>query len=215
MDTLMGLSRVNPRLTSMNQHPTLDRLMANVSTIQTSLGINIGCFMCKAAVGTALKTLSSDKVLTLLQKDTTDLVCKIFPSTLKAGCLDFMGIYFKAALQLTLDEWTPAEICTDIHACNAAFLQQIESLSMVEKSAVTCDACKVLSKILAVELQQQKFQQEIIDVLTRGCQILPAKFGDKVRIQCQSYVETYMPYILEDTVAISLLPHLCATLRLC
>jgi len=209
-DALMGL-RVNPRLASMSQHPNLDRLMANVSTIQTTLGINIGCFTCKAAVGTAIKTLSSDKVLTLLQQDTTDLVCKIFPSTLKAGCFDFMGIYFKAALLLTLNEWTPAEICTDIHACDAAFLQQIESLSMVEKSAVACDACKVLSKMLAVELQQQKFQQEIIDVLTRGCQILPAKLGDK----CGDLVIEFVPFGLSYAADFLSRPDACSTLRLC
>jgi len=210
-DAFLALARVNPRLASMPRYPTLNRVMANITTMQTSLGINMGCFTCKAAVETVEKTLSGDKVLTTLTQDATDLVCKVFPNTLKAGCIDFMGIYFKAALQLTVNEWTPAEICTDLHACNAVFLQQIQSLSMVETSAVTCDACKILSKVLSFELQQPSFQQDIIDVLTRGCAHLPAKFGDK----CGDLVIEFVPFGLSYAADFLSRSDACSTVRLC
>lgn len=51
----------------------------------------------------------------------TTLVCNdILPSSLKAGCDDFLGIYLNAAIELTVTEWSPTEICADIHACQSS-----------------------------------------------------------------------------------------------
>jgi len=214
IDAFMALSRVNPRLASMNNHPNLDRVMAKMNTsVQTSLGINVECFACKAAIGTVIDAMSREKVLTMIVTDATNAICKLIPSTLKAGCFDFLGIYAKAAIQLTLNEWTPAEICTAMRACTAVtFQQQIQNFAMVEKSAALCDACEVLTKILAFELQQPAFQQDIINVLTKGCLMIPGKYGNKVR--CESIVDTYIPYMLENIVALSV-PRLCSVVHMC
>jgi hypothetical protein len=209
-ETLENL-RLKNRLASLRHQPSFDHFLANISSIQTVRGINAGCFACKAAVGGALEALTRPKMLTMVTKDITDAVCKIMPSGLKAGCFDFLEIYGKAALQLTLNEWTPAEICTAVHACNAVFLQQIESLSIIEKSVAVCDACQLLSKFLAYELEQADFQQDVINVLTRGCLLLPGKYGNK----CGDLVIQFVPFGLSYAADFLSRPDACSVVRLC
>jgi len=188
----------------------LDQVMANVSKME-SFGINVKCLTCKASVALALTALNTNKMVTTITTDLTKVVCKALPTTLQAGCLDFLGIYAKPALILLLNEWTPADICTEVHACNAAFLQQIEQLSVIEKSVIECDACKTLSRVLAYELQQPAFQQDIISVLTRGCKLIPGEIGNK----CGDLMIEFVPAGLSYVADFLTREDACSVLRMC
>jgi len=184
------------RVLALRPLPRLDQVMANVSKME-SFGINIKCLTCKASVSLALDTLNQNKVLTTITTDVTNFVCKHMPNTLQAGCVDFLGIYAKPALILLLNEWTPAEICTDVHACTTVSLQQIEQLSLLEKSVIECDACKTLTRVFAFELQQPAFQQDIINLLTRGCKLIPGQIGNKCGDLMIEFVPAGLSYVAD------------------
>jgi len=186
--TFINVDRVN-RLSATYTRPHLDTFLANISTIQTRLGFDFGCFACKSAFDAALDLLKQDTVETTIATDVTKMVCNLLPNTLQAGCFDFMGIYGKASLQLTLNEWTPDDICQAMHVCSASALHQLQLASQAGKVPIVCDACKALTKTLAFELQQPGLQQDIINVLTHGCHLLPGKLANK----CGDLVIEYVP----------------------
>jgi hypothetical protein len=202
---LIGASIPRPR-------PNLDRFLANITDVQTVRGFKTGCLACETGVKTLIKFLSSDKVVTSIANFATSFVCKLFPSSQKGPCTDFMSIYAKPSLQLTLAEWTPAEICGAIHVCKSTNeLAVFKNLSPVEKGKVKCDACKALSKTVAYELQQPAVQQDVINVLTEICLHLPlGKYDNKVHII--SYIQTYVPYLLDNILAVSYMPELCTSI---
>jgi hypothetical protein len=199
------------RLLIAASHPRLDRFLANISSIQTARGIDVGCIACKTGVDAALKYLTRDSVITTMATDITDFVCKLLPDSLKPGCFDFLGIYGKTALQVTLTEWTPSQICSAAHACKTSSPQIFENLSAVEKSKLVCEACKGVSKTLAYELEQPALQQDIITVLTRVCLHLPGKYDNK----CGDLVIEYIPFALGYVVDFFSRPDVCSVLRLC
>jgi hypothetical protein len=191
--------------------PHLDKFLTNVTNMRTIQGINIGCLACEAAVKQILQKLSQQKVLATIISDISNFACKILPKTLQPGCFDFLGIYGVAALQLTLSEVTPKEICQDLHACTPSFLQQIEMLPSIEKSVPVCDACKMLSKVLSVELLQPNIQQDVINVLTRGCLLIPGELANK----CGDLVIEYVPAGLSYVADFFTRDDACSVLRLC
>jgi len=199
------------RLTTAASHPHLNRFLANISTIQTARGVPVVCMACKVGVGAAIKELNRDSVLTSLTTDITNLVCKIMPDSQKAGCFDFLGIYGKAALELTVNEWTPEEICAAAHACSSVALKKLAFLSQVDKSTAGCDVCKALSKTLAFELQQANVQQDIVNVLTQGCLLLPGKYAFK----CGDLVIEYVPFAMGYVADFFSRQDVCSVLRLC
>jgi len=149
--------------------------------------------------------------LKTISTDVTNVVCKIFPKTLQAGCYDFLNIYAVPSLQLTFSDIEPKKICQDIHACTASFSQQLESLPLMEKSVIVCDACKLLSRTLSSELQQASFQQDITNFLTRGCQLIPGDYAKK----CGDLVLEYVPPGLGYVADFFTRDDACSVLHLC
>jgi len=188
--------------------PHLKHLLATITSAET-LGIDWKCTACTASVTAFLKVLSLDVIVGKLAQDLTNLICKLFPKVLNAGCLDFLGIYAKPSLQLTIGEWSAKDICTAMHACSASKLQEFESLT---KGPITCASCKAVSTILAYELQQAPLQREIIGLVSRVCSVVPNAVN---KLRCQTAVSTWGPYVLTDTFALALVPEMCSALNMC
>lgn len=168
-------------------HPHLDRLVTSILSVN---GFDTGCWACKNVFDDLISLLSTDYILGLLKDDIKELVCgKILPGSLEPGCNDFLDIYMEAAIVLTIHEYTPTQICTALHACNSTSLQRLATMTQAQSSA-GCDACKIGTKILAHELQNPKVQQEVINLLTEGCDLLPADAADK----CGDFVIKFVPF---------------------
>jgi len=160
--------------------------------------------------------LSSDKIVTSIATGVTDFVCKLMPSSQKGPCSDFLGIYAKPSLQLTLSEWTPTQICDAMHVCKSSTEQQraqiFKNLSPAEKGKVSCDACKVLSKTLVYELQQPKLQQDIVSALTQVCMQLPlGKYENK----CGDLAVQYIPFAMGWVADFFARSDACSILHMC
>jgi hypothetical protein len=192
-------------LIDLRSRPNVNRFLAQISSAE-SLGIDFKCLACKATVGSALKLLEQDKIAAGLAKDVSVLVCKLFPKTLQAGCFDFLDIYGKPSIKLTAAELSATEICRAMHACPKA--QQMESVS----NPITCATCKALSAILGDELQQPPLEREIMDIVSPICKVVPDQVN---KMRCQTFVETFFPYIITDIFALSLLPEMCTALHMC
>jgi hypothetical protein len=183
-------------ITIRQQQPHLDRFLANISSLSLR-GFNMGCTLCEAAVKEVVKTLDQPKTLKTIATDVTNVVCKIFPKSLQAGCYDFLNIYGVPSLQLTFSDIMPQQVCQDIHACTASFSQQLQQLPIMEKSVVVCDACKLLSRVLSDELQKASLQQDITNVLTRGCKLIPGDFSKRCNDLVLEYVPTGLSYVAD------------------
>jgi hypothetical protein len=192
--------------------PHLDHLLNTMSSIETR-GFSAQCITCKSMVWSALKILKKDSIETSIANQFTKLVCKIMPGTLNVSCYDFLGIYAKPSLQLTLNEWSAEDICEAMEACKPSKSEQFLALTTMKKSVIECDACKLMAKVLSHELQQPGLQQDIVNLLTKACHVLPTKIGNKVR--CETLVGIYTPYFLENVVALSYVPELCTVVHMC
>jgi len=188
-------------------YPHLNELLEKITSSQMLFKIDLKCTACKTSVASFLKLLKTDKVAGALAKEITNLVCNIFPKTLKTGCFDFLGIYGKPSIVLTASEWTPTEICQAMKAC-----KKNTFVDVATNGKVTCSACNAVTSILSYELQQPELQQEIISWVNSVCRVLPDPTNS---LRCQTFSEAFLPYVLTDIFALSLVPEICPALKLC
>jgi len=179
--------------------------------MQTREGINAGCLVCQAGFATAIDVLSQDRVAAMVTTDVTNFVCALLPDSMRTGCTDFMKIYSRAFLQLILTDFSPSQICSAMGLCKPEDERRIAQLSPNEKSAAVCDACQVLSQYMSFEFQQPDFQQEVVNILKRGCSVLPGDY----ELQCDDSLVSYVPTALGFLADYLSRNVLCLTLRMC
>jgi len=191
--------------------PQLHSMMSNISSLQTMYGVDFGCMACEASLKALLTGLTNPKVESTLAQDITNLACKIMPKSLQAGCFDFMNIYGVAALQVTFTEWTPKEICQDLHACKAQTSRQMALMTLKANDDALCSFCKSTVGILGYELQNPALAKILIDLINSGCVKIPWCFKDK----CTELANEFIVKVLTNWSHFLSRADVCTILHMC
>jgi len=194
-------------------------LFTKLPNLKTPSGSAAGCEACKISLTTLDALLNTPTILKCVSFGLTELVCmKILPAPLNASCWDFLDLYsgfgyLPAVIEMTVNEWTPDQICTKMKACSAStsLLKQITVPKQQLASTGGCQACQTVTNFLTNEFQQQAFQQDIVDLIKS----LICSHGSSTEAQCSSMVNQYIPFLMEQLTDFMSRDSFCSFLHLC
>lgn len=181
--------------------------------LQTRDGSSASCVLCEIGWTGIIDYLrTNNATLDKMSDGIRWYVCqKVLPASFMDGCSDFLQLYLKSVLLMTLEDVTPKEVCDAIHACTNSESRRLKQLTAGQKSVVVCEACTVAAEFLQHEIRDRTVQSDIRQMVERACQQLS---GD-MRAECNSMVETYLPAIF-DSLQDELNPQIiCPQLRMC
>jgi hypothetical protein len=192
----------------------LNRFRFLVNRLHTTKGMNVGCVMCKFSIGTLVDAIKDDpSILDGIANDLKE-ICKIMPQeTIRPGCVDFLNVYAKSVIILTLDEINSQQICQDFHLCSSHELREIrENANNLQwKNEVVCEACKTMADFLKFECQQRSFQESVTNEVKQVCDVMPGS----IATSCDNLMDQYVPYVIQLLVN-ELDPYtICPELHLC
>jgi len=198
---------------SNNGHHHVLKVFNTLPSLQTKSGTDAGCLACTISITTAIAILNQPAITKQVSNGLTELICvKIMPSDISPSCNAFLWEYLPAVLEMTFNEWTPDQICTKLKACTSSSLQSFKSLTLQQQATSACDACQTVTNFLISEFQQPNFQQDVLSLVKS---LVCAHSGTtEAQLKCDSYVDSFGPYILVDSVPIWL-SNLCPFLHLC
>jgi hypothetical protein len=177
------------------QSVRLESFMRMLSNLQTKQGNNVACLLCEMGLGGLINYVKDDD--TLQQKVANgiqDVVCnKVLPTDYKPGCNDFVGLYLKSVLYMTLEQLDADKICDDLHACTAFDVRTLQTATPQMKSELVCESCELAAEFLKYELGDKTFQDEVVTELKKVCTVLPQSYNQ----QCVTLMEFYVPQVLE------------------
>jgi len=178
----------------INRHHHLQRTLSTLPRLQTKSGDDAGCLACTISITSIIAILNQPFILNETTYGLITLVCtKIMPSSITPSCNDFMGYYLKAVLEMTINNWTPDQICTKFKACNATSLQSFKAMTVQDQSTTACEACQTITNFLNTEFQQQSFQQEVLSFVKS----LVCTHSSTTEAQCSSMVDQYVPVLMQ------------------
>jgi len=197
---------------SNNRHHHVLKVLNTLPRLQTKSGGDTSCLACTISITSIVAILNQPKILAEVTKELQELVCvKIMPSPITPSCNVFLGQYLNPVLFMTVNEWTPDQICTKFKACTTTSLRSIKSMSLQEQNTGACEACQTITGFLTNEFQQPNFQQEVLSFVKS---LVCSHSSAEAQLKCGSYVDAFGPYIIVDSVPIWL-ANLCNELHLC
>jgi len=203
---------INHSTLPARQTPRLDSSQRFLRIIQTRTGLTATCVICKIGFRGLIDTIRDGPIMPLLALVLRWGVCdKLLPADYKPGCNDFLHMYLKSVLVMTLDEITPTEVCDWLQLCKASDKLAIDQMSESQRGEALCEACTLTAQFMQHELSDPTLQDDIVHTVESVCNELD---GD-ARKECDTLIETYLPAIFQS-VSVELNPSkICPELNMC
>jgi hypothetical protein len=197
---------------SNNRHHRVLKVLNTLPRLQTKSGTDAGCLACEISITSAVAILNQPAILNEVTQQAITLICsKILPSAITPSCNDFLGQYLSPVLFMTINEWTPDQICTKFKACPIGSLQSFKAMTVQQQNTNVCDACQTVTSFLNNELQQPNFQQEVLSFVKS----LVCSHSSSMEAQCSSLVDQYIPFIMQHICDYLSRNAMCTDLHLC
>lgn len=147
-------------------------------------------------------------------KEALDQVCSLLPSSLEQKCVEMVNNYYDMLVNLLLQELDPDQVCKELGLCPSTKKAKMPPVASVPPKKPTdeeCDICKVVVKFVYNELQDNKTEEEVKNVLDKVCTLLP----DSLKQTCINTVNTYYDQLVELIVQGLSPEQVCQELGLC
>jgi len=167
-----------------------------LNNLQTKNGhVHMACWECMGAVEVILTGLETEA--DTIGVDLREFVCNELPTDFHDGCEDFLGLYLRTVISLSLDQVTASGVCEMIHACGGTSSRAVKNVPASQKAAVACESCKGITDFLRYEVNSDGFQNDVEIGLQRHlCVNMPRS----VQNLCENLIKTYVPLVLQKTV---------------
>jgi len=158
---------------------------------------SVGCTICESSVRKLKQFLMNDQsgqdeVINAIKK-----LCDKMPAEITPQCIDFLNIYGRAALIVTIDQMDPRKVCIAMKMCDARESKRLAKLwksTPQYRGAVECEACHIFVNIVQRELQEASVQAEITQLVKRLCTLGP----DAYESECSDAVDQFLPALLAN-----------------
>lgn len=194
----------------------IDRLMGAPNRIALVDG-GSWCTMCEYALHFIQEELSNtineEKI-----KNATMNVCKKMPNSVAAECRNFVELYADAIIALLIQEVDPSLVCPQMKLCPPSQDSEVFAPSQIDvqvhseaSNKASCPLC-----LLAVEQAQQVIQtNKTIDKIKETLEHLCSHLNNKLKLECNDFVETYSKELVEMLMKDFTPQEICVYLKLC
>ncbi|XP_037274476.1 prosaposin [Rhipicephalus microplus] len=142
-------------------------------------------------------------------KEALDQACSLLPSSLEQKCVEMINNYYDMLVSLLVQELEPDEVCKELGLCPST--KKASSVSSKKPTDGECDICKILVKFVYNQLQDNKTEEEVKNLLDKVCSLLP----DSLEKTCTDTVNTYYDELVELIVKGFTPEQVCQELGLC
>lgn len=202
---------------------------------------DVSCVMCEYAMTQLDQILGDHRTEEEIQQ-ALDHLCSMLPQAVQGECQVFVDTYTDQIIHLLINEFTPDQICVQLHLCKpkAPPLQELNSPNqlpvsrlfiglpaapLVSENSIStsggalqlqqssvCVMCEFVMTQVDNFLEDNTTKNEIIEVVDFVCAHLPKT----LMTDCISFVELYGEAIIDILVDQEMDPKLvCQTLQLC
>jgi len=150
------------------------------------------------------------------EQEIIDLVtkyCDMIPAPYGTICDALVAQYIPTIIQFLTEELDPEVICSTIGLCTEtkAKKPRSQAISKTADNGFTCTLCENVIRMIDDFLKDGKTEQEIIDLLTKYCEMIPAPYGTI----CDSLVAQYIPAIIQYLTEKLTPDMICTKIGLC
>ncbi|XP_048166955.1 prosaposin isoform X1 [Corvus hawaiiensis] len=180
------------------------------------------CEICETMVKEVTGLLESNKTEEEIVHE-MEVVCRLFPGSVKDQCKDFIEVYGQAVIDMLLEATNPEAVCAMLKCCAAGKLPQ--QPVVVKPAGGFCDICKMVVAYADKELEKNATTAEIEALLEKVCHFLPESVSDQVRlssvsasainVQCVQFVEQYEPVVVQLLAEVMDPTFVCTKLGVC
>ncbi|XP_049665937.1 prosaposin isoform X2 [Accipiter gentilis] len=180
------------------------------------------CEICETMVKEVTGLLESNKTEEEIVHE-MEVICYLFPVSVKDQCKDFIDVYGQALIDMLLEATNPEAVCVMLKCCAASKPSQQPVL--VKPAGGFCDICKMVVAYADKELEKNATTAEIEALLEKVCHFLPESVSDQVRlssvstsainVQCVQFVEQYEPVVVQLLAEMMDPTFVCTKLGVC
>eukprot|EP01097_Dermamoeba_algensis_P006009 TRINITY_DN3786_c0_g1_i1.p1 TRINITY_DN3786_c0_g1~~TRINITY_DN3786_c0_g1_i1.p1 ORF type:complete len:388 (-),score=76.32 TRINITY_DN3786_c0_g1_i1:101-1264(-) len=164
----------------------------------------VTCPICEYLVGLAEKWIAENateqRIFNLFET-----ACNILPGDSKYVCRAAVEQYGKQIIQLLINNEDPQKVCQIVQLCTSSKFREVKA------DPVPCYLCKYLVQTLETFVTENTTEAEIITLADNICNILPSS----LKQSCQSYVDVYLPQLIQFIIAKEDPNTVCAAASLC
>uniref|UniRef100_A0A8B9CYQ8 Prosaposin n=1 Tax=Anser brachyrhynchus TaxID=132585 RepID=A0A8B9CYQ8_9AVES len=136
------------------------------------------CEICETMVKEVTGLLESNKTEEEIVHE-MEVICYLFPASVKDQCKDFIEVYGQALIDMLLEATNPEAVCVMLKCCAANKPPQQPVL--VKPAGGFCDICKMIVAYADKELEKNATTAEIEALLEKVCHFLPESVSDQVK----------------------------------
>ncbi|XP_040983119.1 prosaposin isoform X3 [Aquila chrysaetos chrysaetos] len=166
------------------------------------------CEICETMVKEVTGLLESNKTEEEIVHE-MEVICYLFPASVKDQCKDFIDVYGQALIDMLLEATNPEAVCVMLKCCAASKPSQQPVL--VKPAGGFCDICKMVVAYADKELEKNATTAEIEALLEKVCHFLPESVSD----QCVQFVEQYEPVVVQLLAEMMDPTFVCTKLGVC
>ncbi|NXT84239.1 SAP protein, partial [Zapornia atra] len=166
------------------------------------------CEICETMVKEVTGLLESNKTEEEIVHE-MEVICYLFPASVKDQCKDFIDVYGQALIDMLLEATNPEAVCVMLKCCVAN--KPPQQPVVVKPAGGFCDICKMVVAYADKELEKNATTAEIEALLEKVCHFLPESVSD----QCVQFVEQYEPMVVQLLAEVMDPTFVCTKLGVC
>ncbi|XP_009585869.1 PREDICTED: prosaposin, partial [Fulmarus glacialis] len=186
-------------------HEVKTETVEKASVQEKSLSL---CEICETMVKEVTGLLESNKTEEEIVHE-MEVICYLFPASVKDQCKDFIDVYGQALIDMLLEATNPEAVCVMLKCC--ASNKPPQQPVLVKPAGGFCDICKMVVAYADKELEKNATTAEIEALLEKVCHFLPESVSD----QCVQFVEQYEPVVVQLLAEMMDPTFVCTKLGVC
>ncbi|XP_059176049.1 uncharacterized protein LOC131955787 isoform X12 [Physella acuta] len=179
--------------------------------VKSGLSDSDNCDICQYLI-TYLRTFVEKNSTADQIQATLDEACGILPDKAQAQCEDEVAKWTPEALQFIISDLMPRETCIALNLCQPYKTEAVLKSDKQQKvNDAACVLCEYVIQVLDNFVAKNSTQGEIEAVLQKVCTYLPSS----VSKECDSFVNTYGPLVVQLLIQELQPDQICQLLKLC
>lgn len=193
-DSVVRLTGEKPKI----QRVEVQRADSKISVVKMEKGAaapakpalelpQMSCFTCKFIMGEGKRILEEDSTIDQLTK-LSETICNDLKGDLKAQCVDFLSLYAKTYIKLSIDQLNPEQVCAIMGACDAG---PAPTSPAIPGNPLLCFGCQHgLQALSDYWRKDQGLQAKVQNLLQSACLKLPHESAIQ---ECVDEVDVMFP----------------------